>query len=224
MTPEQFQSETGVSRETLQLFKDYHALTLKWQAKINLVSATTIDDLWSRHLLDSAQIFEFLSDDKIIIDLGSGAGFPGLVLALLSHDRGRSTIHHLVEADSRKAAFLIEVAIATGLMNRTVHIHPVRAEKLAGGRLARSAAIVTSRALAALPDLFAYAEPLLAPGGRCLFPKGERADAEIDAARKAGWSFELTRHPSRTEPGASVLEIHALRHDPGLAAPQPRKL
>lgn len=224
MTPEEFQAETDVSRETLDLFKVYHSITLKWQAKINLVSAATIDDLWSRHFLDSAQLFALLSNDNIIVDLGSGAGFPGLVLALLCRDRGRTTTFHLVEADSRKAAFLIEVAIATGLMNRTVQIHAVRAEKLARGPLARSAGVVTSRALAALPELLAYAEPLLAPHGRCLFPKGERAEDEIAAARKARWSFDLTRHPSRTEPGASILEIRTLSREPGLAAPQPRKL
>lgn len=224
MTPEQFMAQTGVSRETLRYFQDYHALTLKWQAKINLISATTLDAVWERHFFDSAQIFDYLSNDDVVVDMGSGAGFPGLVLALIAKDRGRSTIFHLVEADSRKAAFLIEVAIATGLMNRTVQVHAARAEKLASGPLARSAGIVTSRALAALPELFAYAEPLLTPSGRCLFLKGERAEAEIEAARKAGWSFELTRHASRTERDASILEIHALRRDPGLAAPQRRKL
>jgi 16S rRNA (guanine527-N7)-methyltransferase len=224
MTPEKFQIETGVSRETLQLFEAYQSITIKWQGKINLISPTTIDDIFGRHFFDSAQIFPLLSDDDIIVDLGSGAGFPGLVLALMSNGRGRSTNFHLVEADSRKAAFLIEVAIATGLLNRTVQIHAVRAEKLATGPLARSAGIVTARALAALPDLLTYAAPLLAPGGRCLFLKGERAHDEVAAARAAGWSFDLAQHPSRTEPGASILEIHTIRHDPRLAAPRPRKL
>jgi 16S rRNA (guanine527-N7)-methyltransferase len=224
MTPEKFQAETGVSRETLQLFEIYQAITIKWQSKINLISPTTVDDIFFRHFFDSAQIFDFLSHDEKIIDLGSGAGFPGLVLALISKDRGRTTTFHLVEADSRKAAFLIEVAIATGLLNRTVQIHAVRAEKLAAGPLAGQAGTVTARALAALPDLLAYAAPLLAPGGRCLFLKGERADDEIAASRAAGWSFNLARHPSRTEPGASILEIHKIQHDPRLAAPRPRKL
>lgn len=225
MTPEKFQQLTSVSRETLANFRDYHALTLKWQAKINLISPTTIDEIWDRHLFDSAQLFVLLSDDdEAVIDLGSGAGFPGLVLALMARDSGRKTIFHLVEADSRKAAFLIEVAIATGLMNQTIRIHASRAEKIASGPLAGTADVVTARALAALPDLLGHARPLLTRTGRCLFLKGEKADEEIEAARKAGWSFDLKRHPSRTEPDASVLEIHALRHDPVLAAPQGRKL
>lgn len=225
MTPEKFQKLTSVSRETLAHFIDYHSLTLKWQAKINLISPTTIDEIWNRHFYDSAQLFRLLSlDDETVVDLGSGAGFPGLVLALLARDSGRKTIFNLVEVDSRKAAFLIEVAIATGLMNQTVRIHAVRAEKLAAGPLAGSASVVTARALAALPVLLGHAQPLLTPTGRCLFLKGEKADDEIVAARQAGWSFDLKRHPSQTEPDASVLEIHTLRRDPVLAASQGRKL
>lgn len=95
---------------------------------MNLISPTTIDEIWNRHFYDSAQLFRLLSlDDETVVNLGSGAGFPGLVLALLARDSGRKTIFNLVEVDSRKAAFLIEVAIATGLMNQTVRIHAVRA-------------------------------------------------------------------------------------------------
>jgi len=225
VTPEKFQQLTGVSRETLQHFINYHSITIKWQAKINLISATTIDAIWERHFFDSAQLFDLLSaDDKLVVDLGSGAGFPGLVLALLAHDKDRATTFHLVEADSRKAAFLIEVAIATGLLNRTVQIHAIRAERLAAGPLAGRADVVTARALAALPDLFGHARMLLTAAGRCLFLKGERADEEIAAAHGAGWTFDVNRRPSRTEADASVLEIHALRRDPVLAAPPQRKL
>jgi 16S rRNA (guanine527-N7)-methyltransferase len=225
VTPEKFQQLTNVSRETLQVFESYHTLTLKWQAKINLISPATIDDVWDRHLYDSAQVYTLLSaDDKEVVDLGTGAGFPGMVLALLALAGGRKTMFHLVEADSRKAAFLIEVAIATGVMNRNVRIHAVRAEKLAGGPLAGAMDVVTARALAALPVLLGYAQPLLTPTGRCVFLKGERVDEEIEAAHKAGWSFDLVRHPSRTDAEASILEITALRREPVLAAPQPRKL
>lgn len=225
MTPEKFQKLTSVSRETLTHFINYHSLTLKWQAKINLISPTTVEEIWERHFFDSAQLFSLLSvDDKVVIDLGSGAGFPGLVLALLARESGRETTFHLVEVDSRKAAFLIEVAIATGLLNQTIRIHAVRAEKLAGGPLAGTADVVTARALAALPDLLGHAQPLLTSSGRCLFLKGEKADEEIAAARKAGWSFDLLKHTSRTDPDAAVLEMHALRRDPVLAAPQRRKL
>jgi 16S rRNA (guanine527-N7)-methyltransferase len=225
VTPAKFQQLTNVSRETLTSFENYHSLTLKWQAKINLISPTTIDAVWERHIFDSAQIYVFLSvDDKVVVDLGSGAGFPGMVLALLARDSDRKTIFNLVEADSRKAAFLIEVAIATGLMNQTIRIHAVRAEKLAGGPLAGTVDVVTARALAPLPDLLGHAQPLLTPKGRCLFLKGERVDEEIAAAHKAGWSFDLVRHPSRTDAAATILEITALRRDPVLAAPQPRKL
>ena len=152
MTPAEFQAFTRVSRETLDGFATYRTLLLKWQAKINLVSAATVDDVWERHFADSAQLFRMLGDDVAhVADLGSGAGFPGLVLALMARDAGRKSMFHLVESDSRKAAFLIEVALALKLFNHNVHVHALRLEKMAEGKLAGTMGVVVARALAALP-------------------------------------------------------------------------
>lgn len=225
MTPEEFQRFAHVSRETLEGFANYRALLLKWQAKINLVSAATLDDVWERHFADSAQLFRHVAEDAThVADLGSGAGFPGLVLALLARDAGRKAMFHLVESDSRKAAFLIEAALALKLFNHNVRVHAVRAEKLAEGKQAGTMGVVVARALAALPDLLAHAAPLLAPGGTCLFLKGARAEDEVAAAQRAGWRFELLRHASRVAGGGAVLELSGLSREAPLVAWPLRKL
>jgi len=188
MTPDAFQAFAGVSRETLQDLAAYHALIEKWQAKMNLVSPTTLDAIWERHFADSAQLFPLLDPRwNAVADLGSGGGFPGLVLAILARGAGHATRFHLVESDGRKAAFLIEVALTLKLLNHSVHVVAQRAERLGSSPLAGTIDAVTARALAGLPDLLAHAAPLLRPGGRCLFLKGARAEAEIAAAREAGW-------------------------------------
>ncbi|MBM3478889.1 MAG: 16S rRNA (guanine(527)-N(7))-methyltransferase RsmG, partial [Alphaproteobacteria bacterium] len=159
-----------------------------------------------------------------VADLGSGAGFPGLVLALMARDAGRSSMFHLVESDSRKAAFLIEAALALKLFNHNVRVHAVRLEKMGEGRIAGTMDIAVARALAALPDLLAHAMPMLVPGGTCLFLKGTKAEDEIAAARRAGWRFELTRHASRVAGGGALLEISKLAREAPLAAWPLRKL
>ena len=225
MNPAEFQQFARVSRETLDGFATYRALLLKWQAKINLVSAATLDDVWERHFADSAQLFRLLAEDAVhVADLGSGAGFPGLVLALMARDAGRSSMFHLVESDSRKAAFLIEAALALKLFNQNVRVHAVRLEKMGEGRIAGTMDIAVARALAALPDLLAHAMPMLVPEGTCLFLKGTRAEDEIAAARRAGWRFELTRHASRVAGGGALLEISKLAREAPLAAWPLRKL
>lgn len=225
MTPAEFQAFSRVSRETLDGFATYRTLLLKWQAKINLVSAATLDDVWERHFADSAQLFRMLGEDAAhVADLGSGAGFPGLVLALMARDAGRKSMFHLVESDSRKAAFLIEVALALKLFNHNVRVHALRLEKMAEGKLAGTMGVVVARALAALPDLLAHAAPLLAPRGTCLFLKGTKADDEVAAAQRAGWRFEMTRHASRVSGGGAVLEIGGLSREAPLVAWPLRKL
>ncbi len=225
MTPEAFRSFAGVSRETLDAFVTYRALLLKWQTRINLVSATTLEEVWERHFADCAQLFRLLPEDVAhVADLGSGAGFPGLVLALQARDAGRRAMFHLVEADSRKAAFLIEVALALKLFNHNVRVHAVRAEKMAEGKLAGTMGVVVARALAALPDLLAHAAPLLAPGGSCLFLKGTKAEEEIAAAQRAGWRFEALRHASRIEGGGTIIEVAKPVREAPLVAWPLRKL
>ena len=199
LTPEQFQAETGVSRETLDRLRIYAALLEKWQARINLVGPATLPALWRRHMLDSAQLFPLLPPGTPrLIDLGSGAGFPGLVLAIL----GVPEVH-LVESDLRKGAFLREVARQTAA---PVTVHSARIEALPDLK----APVVTARALAALPKLLDLAVPLLEPNGQCLFLKGQNIEEELTSARKI-WIFDVDRSPSRTDVSGIVLRVREVR-------------
>lgn len=204
-SPEQFQEElqalgVNVSRETFSALETYAALLRKWQKAINLVSGATLDDLWRRHFLDSAQLLPLLpAGAGPILDLGSGAGFPGLVLALLS---GRPT--HLVESDQRKAAFLGEVARATGCAGRA-QIHAARIESLKPF----AAEVVTARALAELGQLLAWASPFMTTGTVCIFPKGAKAEEELTAASRV-WKMNVERRRSVTDPTGLILRLSQL--------------
>lgn len=213
MTPEEFAKvglpklSPDVSRETLARLGTYAELLTKWQAKINLVSDTTLPELWRRHFLDSAQLYPLLpAQARVVTDLGSGAGFPGLVLAIVAEAAGRDITFHIVESDARKAAFLAEAARVTRIAG-AVKIHPVRAEAL-GGRMA--ADVLTARAVAPLDKLLGLAKPLVKTDGLCLFLKGEKADEEL-AAAKRHWRFELERHVSKSDPAGAVLAIRGLK-------------
>jgi len=194
----EFKELTNVSRETLAKLDAYAALLVKWQQSINLVSNTTLDDLWRRHFLDSAQIAPLITEygpqSPQCIDMGAGAGFPGLVLSAMGF--GQWT---LIESDARKCVFLSEVV-------RQCEISAtVRAERVEGIKDLQ-ADIVTARAFAPLHRLLAYVEPLMKPTGLCIFPKGQRADEELAAAR-ANWSFEVEEHQSQTDEAAKILVI-----------------
>ena len=201
LTPEGFARQVHVSRETLTRLRAYADLLRKWQSAINLVSRDSLGDLWRRHFLDSAQLAELIPADRslTILDMGSGAGFPGLVLAILGMEPGRQWSVHLVESDSRKAAFLATVARETGA---SVLIHTKRLEDLAPIR----ADIVTARALAPLDKLVDYAVPFLVPGGHGLFLKGAGAEDELTAAGKT-WKMTVDRLPSRSGPTGVVLRV-----------------
>lgn len=197
--PAEFQRDLDVSRETLDRLETYATLLQKWNRAINLVGPRTLPDLWRRHMLDSAQLAAHLppppADRPLrIVDLGSGAGFPGLVLAIL----GAGEVH-LIESDNRKVAFLREAARLT---ETPVTIHATRIE--AAEPIATD--VVTARALAPLPDLLAHAARLLAPGGVGLFLKGRGADRELTLAEKA-WKMTAERFRSRSDPGGTILRI-----------------
>ena len=211
VTPEEFANASNVSRETFLKLQLYHELLGKWGSRINLVAPSTLPDAWARHFRDSAQLFplaqEHAGDHPItLLDLGSGAGFPGLVLAIMAENLNWTI--HLVESDGRKAAFLTEVAGATGVAART-RIHVARAESLARGDAVRCD-IVTARALAPLPQLLELAQPFLLSTGLCLFLKGARIDDELTAAGKT-WKMRADRLPSCTDTGGTVLRIQDLR-------------
>lgn len=197
--PEDFQRDTGVSRETLERLRLYAELLVKWQARINLVGPETIPSLWRRHFLDSAQVFPILPQPiHRLVDMGSGAGFPGLVLALL----GAPDVH-LIESDARKCAFLREAARVTAT---PVTVHNTRIERLAP----LGADVVTARALAPLDKLLGWAEPHLLPSGHCLFLKGRGHDDELTTASKE-WNITYERIPSRSDPLAAILHLREVR-------------
>jgi 16S rRNA (guanine527-N7)-methyltransferase len=178
-----------VSRETLERLTLYLDLLQRWQRAVNLVGASTLADPWRRHILDCAQLVAHLpATAGTVIDLGSGAGLPGMVLALLGV-RGI----HLVESDQRKAQFLREAARITGA---EVTVHAERIEQLAGLR----GDVVTARALAPLPRLLALAENVLEPQGVCLFLKGEQVERELTDARET-WHMQLEIIRSRSGKG-----------------------
>lgn len=193
--------EPGVSRETEARLAVFAQLLLRWTGRINLIAAADRPRLWERHIADSLQLVPLLPPVARAIDLGSGGGFPGLVLAIAT-----GIAFDLVEADQRKAAFLREAARATAA---PVTVHAARIESL---RLA-PAGLVTARALAPLPRLLGWAAPLLAPGGILLLPKGAGAADELTAAR-AEWHMTARAVPSRTDPAATILHLSDLRRVP----------
>jgi 16S rRNA (guanine(527)-N(7))-methyltransferase RsmG len=193
----------GVSRETADKLRTFVDLLLRWNRRINLVSARSAEDVWRRHVVDSLQLLPLLpvEDDgpAPLLDIGSGAGFPGLVLAVAT---GRDT--GLVEADKRKAAFLAEASGRLGLSNVEVH-----AKRIEDAALPRTR-VLTARALAPLPELLRHAHALLSPGGVALFPKGRTAEEELTSASR-DWMMRVEQFPSRTDPASTILRISEVR-------------
>lgn len=207
MTPEEFQAETGVSRETLARLEAYADLLGRWARAVNLVSEKSLRDLWRRHMLDSAQLVPLLPVWKkrrrrVILDLGSGAGFPGMVLSAL----GAGDVH-LVEPDQRKVIFLREVAREVG---SDAHIHGLRIAQLARFPVD----VVTARAFAPLDRLLEesapYLDPAQATDGRRpalgVFLKGRGVEEELTAAQKL-WQMDVQRVPSRSDSSGTILLI-----------------
>jgi 16S rRNA (guanine527-N7)-methyltransferase len=188
-------TSNDVSRETSGAFEAFAELLARWNSTVNLISPGDLAHLWDRHIADSLQLVPLIDPlPERAIDLGSGAGFPGLILAIAT-----GIPFDLIEADQRKAAFLREAVRVTGAPAR---IHATRIE----AATVAPASLVTARALAPLPKLVALAAPLLAPNGTCLFLKGAHARTELtDAA--AEWHMRVDSIPSRTAPGACILRI-----------------
>ena len=193
--PEALAGQIDVSRETMDRLAAYVALVEKWQQRVNLVSASTLPDIWMRHIWDSAQLAPLVpASTGRILDVGSGAGFPGLVLAALCDAE-----LHLVESDQKKAVFLQTVIRETGI---PAIVHNRRIESLPP----IGAGIVTARALASLDRLLELLEAQLLPGTRCLFLKGAQVEAEL-AALDIRSDIIRRLHPSLTNPEAYVVEL-----------------
>ena len=200
LTPEGVREIADVSRETLSRLEVYAALLRDWQTRMNLVSNASLEDLWRRHFLDSAQLFKLLSPNPSpLLDLGSGAGFPGLVLAIM----GVRDVT-LLESSLKKCSFLREVAKETGTK---VEIFADRIEQYRPPGKVRT---IVARALAPLGKLLPLAEPLLSRDGQYIFMKGARAEEELTVAAKK-WHIDVERIRSLSDDQATILMITHLR-------------
>ena len=198
MTPEDFAATAGVSRETFDRLKAMDRVLTDWSARHNLIAKSTMVARWNRHYLDSAQLNALLPDSALsIADLGSGAGFPGLVLAAMRPEASMT----LIESTGKKAAFLVEAALAMGLDR--VKVIPGRIETV---ELSPKPEIVTARALARLDKLLGYGHEIGGENTKYFFLKGQDVEAEIAEAAKS-WQMSVKRHKSVTDPSGTVLEI-----------------
>lgn len=188
----------NVSRESLERLEIYVATLESWQKRINLIGPNTVDAIWQRHILDGAQLLQFLPPDQHIADLGTGAGIPGMVLAIAAGHRC-----DLFESNGKKVAFLDEVIRKTRCKARTIHL---RIESLTAPEAGLGPQCVVSRALAPLPLLLGYAEPFLKAGAKALFHKGQDIDAELTEATKY-WRINCVKHPSVTDSKSAILEV-----------------
>jgi 16S rRNA (guanine527-N7)-methyltransferase len=201
-----FAEAFAVSRETLEKLETYASLLAKWQRTINLVAPSTLPEVWGRHFADSAQLLRFAPPEaRSWVDLGSGAGFPGMVAALMLAGKGARVT--LIESDTRKAAFLAEVARATGA---PVDISRERIEMLPTHTKVEPIDVVSARALAPLPRLFELAAPYFSTRTVGIFPKGREAKGEVEAARE-DWDFAVALHPSLTAAGGHIAVVRGLK-------------
>jgi 16S rRNA (guanine527-N7)-methyltransferase len=199
---------TPVSRETAARLDRFVALLLKWQEITHLIAPSTVPNLWTRHIADSLQLLDLAPEAKIWVDLGTGGGFPGLVIACALHG-GAGRLVHLVESSTKKAAFLREAVAAT---ESPAVVHAVRMEKFVESFASR-ADIVTARAVSPLSLLLGQCLPLLQRGALGVFPKGQDVEAELTEASKC-WRMTADLVPSRTDPKARIVMIRALEPRP----------
>jgi 16S rRNA (guanine527-N7)-methyltransferase len=204
--PKEFREAFDVSRETLERLELYAALLRKWQRTINLVAASTLDDVWHRHFADSAQLVALAPAARSWVDLGSGAGFPGLVVAILLAEANQAGVT-LIESDVRKSAFLREVARQTGV---AVDIIGQRIESASTQARFSNVDVVSARALAPLDRLLELSAALFSRDTVGLFLKGREVDAELrDAGRR--WVFDGETVPSLTDKAGRIVRVRALR-------------
>ena len=192
---------TPVSRETVARLDRYVDLLLEWQTKTNLVAPSTLPHLWTRHISDSLQLLTLAPTAKAWVDLGSGGGFPGVVLACALADAPGATVH-LIERNAKKSAFLREALRVTGSPGM-VHLSGIEDTV---DRIAGPVDCVTARALAPLHQLIGFAEPLMMKGAKALFLKGQDVEAELTEATKY-WNIKPNLHSSRTGGQGWIVEL-----------------
>lgn len=177
------------------------ALLLDWQSRMNLIAASTVPRLWTRHIADSLQLLAIAPEARKWVDLGSGAGFPGLPIACALADQAATQVH-LIESNKKRAAFLREAVRVTGA---PAVVHAERVADFARG-FRGELDVVTARALAPLPELLSIAYPLLKSRAHALFLKGQDVDVELTEATKC-WSIQVSLVPSRTDPKSRIVVI-----------------
>jgi 16S rRNA (guanine527-N7)-methyltransferase len=192
----------NVSRETWERLEQFVELLLKWQNSTNLIASSTLPQVWTRHIADSLQLLALAPDARTWIDLGAGAGFPGLVIACALAKIPGAEIH-LVESNQKKASFLREAA---RILSLPAIVHAQRIEDFVAEQT-QPFDVVTARALAPLDQLIGYAIPLLKTGAIGLFPKGQDVGAELTQAAKS-WSIEAELVPSKTDPHGRIVLVH----------------
>ena len=195
----------AVSRETVARLDRFAALLLDWHGRMNLIAASTVPTLWTRHIADSLQLVAIVPRASKWADLGSGGGFPGVPIACALAEQREAEVH-LIESNKKKAAFLREAVRVTGA---PAVVHAERVADFAKGFRGELDA-VTARALAPLPELLSIAYPLLKRGAQGLFPKGQDVEAELTQATKC-WSIQASLVPSRTDPKSRVVVIRAAK-------------
>ncbi|MEP2715748.1 16S rRNA (guanine(527)-N(7))-methyltransferase RsmG [Pseudophaeobacter sp.] len=195
--------DLNVSRETMERLEGFEQVLLKWNPRINLVSKSSLDHLWQRHIADSVQVFSCVDQiDRSWVDIGSGGGFPGIVIAILAAERSPETKVTLIESDQRKSAFLRTAARECGV---GITVLSERIEKAPP----QQANILSARALADLDKLLEFTELHLAEGGTALFPKGASWKKEVDKAAER-WRFDVEQITSLTETEAVILKINGV--------------
>lgn len=205
--PELLHEICPVSRETVERLSIYVNLLLRWQKAQNLVAPSTLAEVWRRHVADSLQILRLAPDARVWADLGSGAGFPGLVTAIVLSGRGEADARvHLVESNQRKVAFLRAVIRETGC---PAEVHAERIEDVSAG-LCDQVQAVSARALADLSQLCAYVEPFSAAGAPAIFHKGKKFRDEVTQASHA-WDFDLVQTVSLIDPDSRLLTLRRIR-------------
>ncbi len=204
MTDREIIGGVDVSRETADRLRRFAALVAKWTPRINLIASSSVAEIWDRHIVDSVQILPLAPENpRHWVDIGSGGGFPGVVIAALLAERAPDARVTMIESDQRKATFLRTALRELGLQGAVIAARIEQAPPQGGD-------VVSARALSALSDLIGLALPHLAEGGVAIFPKGRRAHEEITEAR-VRWDFNLTQTPSITDPTASILRLERIR-------------